>query len=273
MFSIQFLGVGAAFTLPVTGDMNDCDWQSNLIVTAESGKKLLLDCGSDIRFSLMQAGIGLAEIDAVYVSHAHADHVGGMEWQSFSTYFNPTLPTPALYCSATLAGPLWNQSLKGGLESIEGAKVDLTAYYNLRKIPRNGHFDWEGIRFELVQVVHIMAERSIKNSYGLMMYQPGGQKVFWTSDTQFCPNQIKVFYDQADLILHDCETTLFKSGVHAHYDDLVSLQPNHKEKMVLYHYQPGAPNQRDATADGFKGFALKHDLFEVAHDTTHLVRR
>ena len=25
-------------------------------------------------------GLGYADIDAVYISHLHADHVGGLEW-------------------------------------------------------------------------------------------------------------------------------------------------------------------------------------------------
>jgi ribonuclease BN (tRNA processing enzyme) len=265
MFSIQFLGVGNAFTLPIDGDFNKCDWQSNLLLIAESGKKLLLDCGSDIRFSLTQAGYSLGDIDALFVSHAHADHIGGMEWQAFGTYFNPALKRPDLFCADGLDGPLWSESLKGGLESIEGVKVDLTTYYNLRRIPKDEHFVWEGIRCEPIQVVHIISGRSIKHSHGLMLSEEGKQsaKVFWTSDTQYCPNQLKVFYEQADLILHDTETAEFPSGVHAHYNDLKTLDSALKKKMVLYHYHPGAPDRFDAVGDGFMDFALKRDIIIV----------
>lgn len=273
-YQIQFLGVGNAFTMPPDGDMNKCDWQSNLLVIAENGKKLLLDCGSDVRFSLAQAGHALAEIDAIYVSHAHADHIGGLEWVAFSTFFNPQLSRPKLFCADTIEKPLWDESLKGGLNSIEGRFTTMTDYFDVRRIPENGHFVWEGIRFDMIQVVHFMSERVIEPSYGLMIYEDGASgapKVFWTSDTQHNPNQIKVFYEQADLILHDCETSPFPSGVHAHYKlggggGLISLPDEVKDKMVLYHYHPGAPEQFDAIGDGFQGFARKQQIITVASD-------
>ena len=45
------------------------------------------------------------------------------------------------------------------------------------------------------------------------------------------------FYKQADLIIQDCETTPFKSGVHANYSELVTLPLEIKTKMMLLHYQ------------------------------------
>lgn len=271
MSKIQFLGVGGAFTKPLSGDLNECDFQSNVLVIAGSGKKLLVDCGGDIRFSLMQQGMSHRDIDAVYISHAHNDHVGGMEWFAFSTFFDPGYKKekgrPALYCMATLASPLWNQSLRGGLDSIEGQKMDLTSYFDLRRIPKNGHFVWEGIRFVPVQVVHFMYEQTIKPSYGLLIAEDGvaGPTVFFTTDTQYCPWQIEKFYGMVDLIFHDCETAKFPSKVHAHYNDLRALAPTHREKMWLYHYQPGAREEFNPVADGFAGFVKKGDIFTFEH--------
>jgi ribonuclease BN (tRNA processing enzyme) len=82
---IVFLGVGSAFTLPsrlkesnnaIPKTIDDCDWQSNVVVVSKSGKMLLIDCGGDIRFALWQQGLSYKDIDAVYVSHLHADHIG-----------------------------------------------------------------------------------------------------------------------------------------------------------------------------------------------------
>lgn len=126
---IKFLGVGSAFTLPSaeedgTYDINKCDWQSNAMVVADSGKKLLIDCGSDIRFSLLQQGITPAdygkEIDAIYVSHLHADHIGGMEPMGFCTFFNPNAGRPKLYANGKVMEQMWDEALQAGLASVQG---------------------------------------------------------------------------------------------------------------------------------------------------------
>ncbi len=67
---LTFLGSGSAFT------MNNR--QSNMILE-DDGKILLIDCGTDIRHSLHQQDLSYKDIDAVYISHLHADHIGGME--------------------------------------------------------------------------------------------------------------------------------------------------------------------------------------------------
>ena len=66
---LRFAGVGSAFTTKEY-------WQSNMIVSHD-GKNLLIDCGGDIRFSLAELNMSYKDIDAVYISHLHADHIGG----------------------------------------------------------------------------------------------------------------------------------------------------------------------------------------------------
>jgi len=70
------------------------------------------------------------------------------------------------------------------------------------------------------------------------------------------------YLDQADIIFHDCETSPFKSTVHAHYEDLTTLPTAIKNKMWLYHYQRGTlPNARK---DGFCGFVKRGQIFDFA---------
>lgn len=72
------LGTGSAFTMG--------NWQTNFLIS-RNGKFLLIDCGSDIRWSMDMIGLSFKDIDAVYISHAHADHIGGLEWLGFTRYF------------------------------------------------------------------------------------------------------------------------------------------------------------------------------------------
>lgn len=255
---IQALGVGSAFT---TQDY----WQSNFIIESARGKRLMYDCGGDARFSMKDAGLELKDIDSIYISHLHNDHIGGMEWVAFSTFFSE-LPRMNLFMDENLMDAMWETSLKGGLESIETQVMNLTNYFNCHPIAPQGSFEWEGMIFELVQTVHVMNGRIIMPSFGLMISQfikdQPTRKVFMPGDLQFCPNQIQKFYNQAQVIFQDCETSPFKSGVHAHYDDLKTLPIETKEKMWLYHYQPNPP--QNPVEDGFLGFIQKGQTFDFS---------
>lgn len=240
---ITFLGSASAF-------YDDPDnYQSNILIE-KNGKRLLLDCGSDIRFSIRNADLKMTDIDAVYISHIHADHVGGLECLGFIKKFTPGQHKPLLFASSMVIKDLWSKSLSGGMGSIQGEVADLSTFFNVKKVKANGHFIWEGITFSIVQTIHIMDGYMFVPSFGLM-FEIDGTKIFWTSDTQHCPNQIMDFYDKVDLIFQDCETS-FKSGVHAHYDDLLTLPLHIRNKMWLYHYNKG--KTQNAIADGFKGF-------------------
>jgi ribonuclease BN (tRNA processing enzyme) len=256
---IQFIGVGSAFTTP------DC-YQSNLLITARSGKKLLLDCGGDARFALAECGIygyNVGEIiDAVYISHLHADHIGGLEWLAFSTFFNPKHKKPTLFTEEEQMHKLWEHSLKGGLESIEGKTMLLTDYFDCRPQSKDGTFLWEGIQATLVQMPHVVAGPNNHYSYGLLLREDVGPCVFISTDTQFSPDLITNLAQKADVIFHDCETTPFNTPVHVHYEELVTLPATLKQKMWLYHYQPHP--KYDPKADGFQGFVVKGQEFDFS---------
>jgi len=248
---IQFAGVGSAFT---TQDY----WQSNMVVTS-GNQSLLIDCGGDIRFSLKELGLNHRNINAVYISHLHADHIGGLEYLGFSTYFDSECSRPKLFIVNELIDGLWG-SLKAGMQSHESLVLKLESFFDVIPIKINDSFSFGDAVFFPVQTVHVMNGYGIVNSYGLMI-ERGSRKTFLTTDTQFCPRQIEKFYLKADLIFQDCETSPHHSGIHAHYDDLKTLDECVKSKMRLYHYQPNPP--QNFKNDGFGGFIRKGDIFDL----------
>ena len=48
-------------------------------------------------------------------------------------------------------------------------------------------------------------------------------RVFITTDAQVAPSQMIDFRNMADFIFQDCEIAKFWSTVHAHYNELISL--------------------------------------------------
>lgn len=252
---LTFIGVGS----PSSG--SDL-YHSNIILTAESGRMMLIDCGGDARFALAEHGIGPTGIDAVYISHLHADHIGGLEWLGFSSYFNPARKRPQLFAEKRHLHNLWHHALKGGLACIQDRTLGLDDYFEPRPLKADASFTWEGIGLTMVAMPHVQGNGMRHDSYGLLL--DGGQMggvAFLSTDTQFRQTTIEAMAPQADVIFHDCETTSFRSTVHAHYHDLVTLPASVKRKMWLYHYQAVAGY--DPIADGFRGFVAKGQEFRL----------
>lgn len=70
MLDIYLLGVGGMMPLPGR-------WLSSLLVR-HGGSLLLFDCGEGTQIPLRAAGWGLRAIDAVFLTHYHADHCSGL---------------------------------------------------------------------------------------------------------------------------------------------------------------------------------------------------
>lgn len=247
--------------------------------------RFVLDFGGDIRHSLSFHGLSVADIDGWYCSHPHNDHVGGIEGIALSTIFHPAwnkakqdwhkgqgldklitkknpdgtrhmIPDaakPDLYAHAHVIPEIW-ATAKQGLDTLQGVpNVCLEDYFQVHTMVDNNpiYFKDEDRTWEIFTVVstHVVAGMKLMPSYGLLFNCDDGQKVYMPTDTQFMtPPQIRMFYEQSDVVYQDCETG-FRSGVHAHIDDLRKYDPSVKEKMYLYHY-----NEEPEVDEGeFKG--------------------
>lgn len=250
-----FLGSGSAFTVGAN------NFHSNILLISDRGTKLLIDCGSDIRFSLYLAGYSYTDITDIYISHLHADHAGGLEYIGLNTIFDPQCKRPRLYLSNDLASEVWDRTLSGGMRSVSGQILELESFFEVYKIDLHGHFYWEDIKFNLIKVIHVDNGFFVIPSYGLF-FEVDGVRVFVTTDARICQGEEAKLYEQADIIFQDCETSPFPSTVHAHYSELLQLPAHIRRKMWLYHYQPGA--LPDAEKDGFQGFVKRGQMFDFS---------
>lgn len=257
-----FAGTGSAFTM-----LNN---QTNVLIQ-RSNKFLLIDAGGDIRFSLQRLNMTYSDIDSIYITHLHNDHVGGLEWFAFCSYFSPNMTEKIeLIGNNELLRELWIHSLRGGLKSIQGKKMALEDYFDVLMVRKNGKFIWEDIEFRIVQTVHVMDEYSIVPSFGLMFRDPDSNLlIYYTGDTQFNPNQIMDFYKEADVIIQDCETAPYRTGVHAHFDELKDLPLPIKQKMILQHYNDNAISdsefwEQQIHANEFMRLAKRGDIMQLS---------
>lgn len=250
---MTFLGAGSAFTV---GDGN---FQSNVLFQ-NGDDYLLLDAGTDIRFSLHEQGLTHQDIKNIYISHLHSDHIGGLECLALACYFDDDYKgRPHLFLSEKLVGDLWTNSLSGGLRTLQTQLTTLDTFFNVHAVKQHETFIWSGVTFKLVQTVHVISEYELMPCFGLM-FNCNNTRVFFTADTQYAPVQLYDYYKEADIVFHDCETAIRKSGVHAHYTELLQIPVELRKKIWLYHYNSG--KLPDACADGFCGFVVKGQTFQ-----------
>ena len=312
---VTVLGTGASFSL-LNGNVS--------YLLEEDGRRLLLDAGRPIPEMLKENGIDIKSIDDIYISHLHCDHIGGLEFIALSRYdwvnrpkvaFDPPFLNsvsagvyfvqgkvvdisqlaPALIGNHKLLEELWNKSLAGGLETMEGFEASLNTYFRVRPVQSNETFEWQGWTCKLIQQIHIMSGSVISSTFGLFMTKSGHKSLYFVTDSQHCsPRQIEIFYKEADVIFQDCELTgldtktktmKFSSGVHANYAQLagyksansVILSDDIKAKMWLTHYQDFFNSNKDfygndvawqelAKDDGFKGFLVPGQVFEFKNN-------
>jgi ribonuclease BN (tRNA processing enzyme) len=245
-----FLGVNAALTVgPKT-------FHANMLVQSSSAANLLIDCSGDIRHSLYELGYSHYAIDAVYISHLHADHVGGLEWLGFSKYFIEKKSLP-LYISPDQHQPLWENVLSGGMSTLEQEQASLETFFQLKPV-NNLSFTWEQSLFQLIKVEHSYNNHLLLPSYGLLIKGPL-HTIFISTDMRHNPQLLATAYASADLIFQDCEISHIASGQHARYQELKQLNPEIKQKMWLYGYNDEILPQ--AQQDGFQGFVIRGQCF------------
>jgi phosphoribosyl 1,2-cyclic phosphate phosphodiesterase len=83
---LTVLGSGTSSGVPVIGcscpvctseDSHDKRMRCSLYIEGAAGEKAVIDTGPDFRLQALKAGI--TKLDAVFLTHAHADHVHGLD--------------------------------------------------------------------------------------------------------------------------------------------------------------------------------------------------
>jgi len=83
---LTFLGTGTSFGIPIIGchcavcrssDPRDRRTRVGAVIESDGGTRLLIDTPPELRLQLVQAGID--QVDAVFFTHDHADHIHGID--------------------------------------------------------------------------------------------------------------------------------------------------------------------------------------------------
>jgi len=248
--TLKAIGVGGCFAPISVGNSN--------FLLEENGKKLMIDFGMTAPYILRdEMNVSLHELD-LWCSHLHPDH-SALSFFAFFRYFVPNaeqkIIKPTLYLNQSLVHPLWENSLKGDLESVHGKVLKLEDYFDLRVIQKNKSFMWQGAKFSPFQVTHVTNCLQVKPAYGIMIETKDNCLVI-TGDSVFSPDSLSYFYNKATIIFQDTEVGP-RSRVHANWEDIRLLPKSILDKMFHYHYTK-VPEDGDSSR-----FIRKGQVFDL----------
>ncbi|MUT66143.1 MBL fold metallo-hydrolase [Paenibacillus sp. NEAU-GSW1] len=215
--NIQMLGTGSAFAKK---------YDNNNAMLEFDGYHLLIDCGITLPMALHKAGYSFNQLNAVLISHMHADHVGGLEEYAFQMMFLYG-SKPVLYIAEGLVEPLWEQTLRGGL--TQEPLNSLNDFFDVRPLKENLDYElYPGLKVKLIRTEHIEG----KLSYSFIF----NDSFFYSADMKFDGELLARLIDEGiQTIYHDCQLQA-PGVVHACLDELLTLPDAVQAKVKLMHY-------------------------------------
>ncbi len=171
------------------------------------GKNLLIDVGRGAVTRLVQMNVPLRDIDAVFLTHFHHDHLIGLDDLWMTGWIPP--PFGRRQVPMEIYGPTGTKNLLDHLEQAFELNTSIRIPDELLPpagIEMNAHeFDADGIVYEVdgVKVTAFAVDHGdlIKPSYGYRI-DYDGRAVVISGDTKFDRNLIKAAKG-ADLIIHE----------------------------------------------------------------------
>ena len=173
---------------------------SNLVSSKKSN--ILVDCGSGVTQRLEEAKISTADIDALFLTHLHSDHVVDFyqliisSWHSYRVkpwkIYGPK--GTKIFLSKIMNAWRNERNLRIKYEarsSIDAFKLDI------KEFGEHGKIKIKDIELEYFRVNHF----PVKHAYGFNFYNDK-KKLTMSGDTKPCENLMK-YAQKADVLLHE----------------------------------------------------------------------
>ncbi|TVL28644.1 MBL fold metallo-hydrolase [Shewanella xiamenensis] len=225
-------------------------FNNNAIIITSAGN-MLIDCGYTIKHALHAQSMSIRDIDSIFITHVHGDHVFGLERVAYESKFKYNKRVE-LIIHAGIYKELWEQTLKGSLGVNGDGEAELTDYFDVTII--NGrYFKFHDINIELVPVNHTPG----KCTHGIVI----NKKIFYSSDTIAIPEIIN--QHSFEVGFHDVTFSNY-NPVHATIFSLIESYPFYvRDKLYLMSYEDSWGDYIDLVSNNFKGLAVQGMVVDI----------
>jgi len=239
------------------------------ILVEAAGKRLLFDCGRGTVIRLAQAGVSPSEIDGLFLTHLHSDHVVGIPDLWLSGWFlGRDRPLQVWGPSGTRSmGEHLLQAFAFDIHIREAAPESLPAKgaeIDAKEVEQGNVYDDGSVRVSAFAVDH----GTVKPAFGYRV-DYGEHSVVISGDTKFCQNLLD-FASGTDCLMHVAWSPSSKNPTPPSLRSLASAEDagrvfaTVKPKLgVIYHYKD-EEGLWDAVHKEYKGpFVVAKDLMVI----------
>lgn len=200
---------------PYPGPGNVC---SGYLLEAD-GKRILLDCGSGILAEL-QKKVSLSELDAVILSHLHADHMSDMLVMRYALMFEKRDFALPVYMPREPESEAW---------LLTGCK-----YFNTTEINPNKYYTLGNLKIYFTAVMHPVLAYAVR-------IEKNGSSLVYSGDTMYDENLID-FATNTDLFICDAafsEADHWPEAPHASAKQAALMAKKaHAKRLMITHFSP-----------------------------------
>ena len=259
---VTLLGTGTPFP--------NAERFGSAILVEVAGRRLLFDCGRGVVIRLAQVRVNPKEIDGLFLTHLHSDHVVGIPDLWLSGWFlgrDRSLP---------IWGPPGTRSMAEHLAQAFGFDIRIRQATPDPLAGKGVEIDAKEIEQgeiyndRLARVSAFLVDHgAVKPAFGYRI-DSAGHSVVISGDTKFCQNLVD-FAKDADCLIHAAWSAGWKNPTPASKRSIASAEDVGwvfamvKPKLgVVYHYKD-EEGLGDAVHKEYKGpFVIARDLMTIS---------
>lgn len=206
-------------------------WNHSALLIEKNGISVLLDAGEGVSRALLERNIHPDTIEKIFISHTHADHVGGVPMLLQMMYLNGRTKPISIYCSEDKVD--WLVRMLHGLLIF---KEKWSFSFEVLPLPFSGDATLKDIDIRFFPNNHLANSRLLSTSHGYgasaysFIVREGNTNIVVSSDIESI-NDIRDVSSDATHLIVEC--------THLSLETIFNFVEEHKQlKVFITHIPP-----------------------------------